>query len=66
VDTRINLDDDIAQAAVEAMSDDELAAAIAVLHAHERELLLADDLDGAFRNMRDKFVFLAIQYERQH
>lgn len=61
----MNLGDDIVEAAAEAMSDDELAAAIAVLHARERELLLADDVDGAFRVMRDKFVFLAIQSERQ-
>ncbi|BDB63531.1 hypothetical protein [Rhodococcus sp. RDE2] len=62
----MNLEADIVAAAAEAMSDDELAAAIAVLHAHERELLLADDLDRAFRVMRDKFVLVSIQNERQH
>ncbi|MEE2062325.1 hypothetical protein [Rhodococcus artemisiae] len=45
----MNLEDDIVAAAAEAMSDDELADAIAVLHAHERELLIADDVDRAFR-----------------
>ncbi|MFD6859148.1 hypothetical protein ACFWCF_17625 [Rhodococcus sp. NPDC060090] len=61
----MNLEDSIVAAAAEAMSDNELVAAVAVLHAHERELLIADDVEGAFRVMRDKFVLLAIHNERQ-
>ncbi|MFZ2176211.1 MAG: hypothetical protein WAW17_19675 [Rhodococcus sp. (in: high G+C Gram-positive bacteria)] len=50
--------------AATAMSNDELAAAIATLQAHERELLLAGDIDRARRAAMDKAVFLSVQVSR--
>lgn len=45
--------------AADAMTDDELETAIASLHAHERELLVAGDSEAAFDLMGTKFVLLS-------
>ncbi|MCD5422303.1 MULTISPECIES: hypothetical protein [Rhodococcus] len=45
--------------AADAMTDEELETAIAVLHARERELLVAADSEAAFDLMGTKFVLLS-------